>query len=155
MVALAFTTLSMNAQREEGFRAFADVEYVLSCSKLGNRDLSNRVGGQITAGYQLSEKLFLGAGAGYEHLNGDAYEIPIYAAGRYDFKSANNTTYVDAKVGYSVGDWEGLYINPSFGYRIGLGEKLGLNFSVGYLVQTMKNVSGTSGDITFKVGIDF
>lgn len=149
-----------NAQHDPGFRVFLDAEYVLSCTEISDGynkyDLSNRVGGQVTAGMQFTEQAFAGIGIGYQNFHeGSAYCLPIYADVRYDFAPKDNTFFIDAKVGYSVGDFEGFYLNPSVGYRIGLGNNLGLNLGVGYLLQSIKDLDGTTGDITFKIGIDF
>lgn len=148
--------MTASAQRETGYRGFADLGYVLSMSEIDGADISNRLSFTTTHGYQWGSHVFVGAGAGIQYFHqGSAYAIPLYAAARFDLSKTNVCPFVDAKVGYSVGDWQGLYSNLGVGVRFSLNEKLGLNVGVGYLIQTLKDVDGTSGDLTFKVGVDF
>lgn len=140
------------AQRESGYRGFFDAGYVISATKIGDADVSNRISATTSHGYQINETFFAGAGAGFQYFHqGEAYTIPVFG----DLRADISKFFVDAKIGYSLGDWEGFYLNPAVGYRFPLGEKLGLNISAGYLLQTLSGVDGTSGDITLHIGIDF
>ena len=154
-----FVTLASTlafAQKSVGFKGAVNAGYVVSCSKIGSVDLSNRIAVEAIGGYQITPNFFAGVGVGGQYFHeGEAWEVPVFADLRYDILNNSISPFIDAQVGYSFVDWEGLYANPQIGVRFGLGERLGLNISAGYLIQTLKGVSGTSGDVTIKVGVDF
>lgn len=161
-VLASFMGLTAMAQKSVGFHGAVNAGYVLSCSKasvegLGEVDLSNRIAFEAIGGYQITPNFFAGVGVGgqYFHQGEGAWEVPVFADLKYDILNRSITPFVEAQIGYSFADWEGLYLNPQVGARFRLNEKLGLNVGAGYLVQKLKGCDGTSGDITFKVGIDF
>ena len=147
---------------ETGYRGFVDVGYGLSVSKIQvgsyEADISNNINLRTSHGYQVvADYFFVGAGVGVEYWHeGSAWSVPVFADLRSDFvRFGRCTIFADAQIGYRFVDAEGLTFNPEVGLRVGLSEKVGLNIGVGYNLYTLKNISGTGGLVTFKVGVDF
>jgi len=157
----------VSAQTERGFRGFVDLGYTISTSELQvtdgysteTYDVSNRLYATFTGGYQCMPEFFIGVGAGvsYWHQTEDSsIGVPIFADLRYDLRlDSPFSFFVDARIGYSVVDIEGLYVSPFVGARYALNDKMGLNLGVGYEVQKQKDIEGSLGGLTFKLGFDF
>lgn len=155
------------AQTEKGFRGFVDLGYTISTSELQvtygrhteTYDISNRLLATFTGGYQCIPEFFIGVGAGvsyWHETEGSSIGVPIFADLRYDLRMDGRFSFfVDARVGYSVVDIEGLYVAPFVGARYALNDKMGLNLGVGYEMQKQKDIDGSCGGVTFKLGFDF
>ncbi len=166
VVAALATVFGMSA-REAGYRGFVDVGYAFSTSKLEvtdgwntyTTDISNRLMVSTTHGYQIMPYVFVGAGVGmtYWHEADDSsIGIPIFADIRADIlPDSRFCPFVDAKIGYSVCDIEGLYFNPQVGFRFGLTETIGINLGVGIQMQKVKDIDGSCNAVTLKLGLDF
>lgn len=161
VVLLSFGPLSAQ-EIETGYRGFVDVGYNLSVSKVQigsyQADISNSIALRTSHGYQVvADYFFVGAGVGVEYWHeGTAWSVPVFADFRSDFaRFGRSSIFIDAQVGYRFADVEGLTFNPQIGYRVGLSEKVGINVGVGYDLYTVKDISGTGGSISFKVGVDF
>lgn len=72
---------------------------------------------------------------GANGINVCAAFIPFFANVRFNLGSARVTPYIDAKLGYAVGDMQGLYVSPSVGVRIGIRGKFAINVATGYTGQ--------------------
>lgn len=167
-IALTFTG---KAQTIEGnrYRGFIDATFLT-----GNDGVYgglNAIGGGIATshGYQLNPNIFLGAGVGFhayslDHIDG-SYAVPFFANFRVNMNSKKISPFFDAKIGYSVGDFQGFYASPSFGVRFGLKKNLGLNASVGYTAQGFDYIESYRlfstmeksyiHNLTLSLGLDF
>ncbi len=152
---------------EPGYRGFVDLGYALSVSELqvtaGGKtytsDISDRIMVSTTHGYQIAPYVFVGAGVGLTYWydsDNKSVGVPIFADLRADILPESRfCPFVNAKIGYSVADIEGLYFNPTIGVRFALTEVCGLNIGVGYQVQKVKDIEGSCNAVTFKLGFDF
>lgn len=169
------TVLQLDAQTLHGhrYRGFVDASFLVGNDGV-YKDFNTTGGGISTShGYQLNPYIFLGGGVAYHYYNSDYFDghsaVPVFANFRVNMNSNKISPFFDAKVGYSAGDFEGVYASPSFGVRIGLKENLGINFSVGYTAQGFKyedydiigryHISTTEKSfihsLTISVGLDF
>lgn len=136
-----------NAQYLEGHRYRGIVEEQLYVGNDGVYDGCNSFGGGITTshGYQVNPHFFIGGGIGLCYYNFDNIEgsddsegnlaVPFFANARFNLGSARVTPFIDAKLGYAVGDLQGLYASPSVGVRIGIKGKFAINVATGYTAQ--------------------
>ena len=82
-------------------------------------------------GYQIIPQVFIGGGLGiHEYITTDTGEydgndyndvvsvIPLFFDARFDFIPARVSPFVDMRLGYTLGDLEGLYLSPSVGVRL-------------------------------------
>lgn len=166
LISAVIFTSSVFAQNtpKTGYKGFFDFGYVF--------DLSDYEAGRLelttTHGYQFNPYIFAGAGIGYNYYTeGEAHAVPIFANIRVTPLNSSITPYIDAKLGYSVADIDGLYFSPSIGCRFGLNERIGINIGLGYSLQQAevwyydfyyediytekKVISG----LNLKIGIDF
>lgn len=148
---------------KSGYKGFVDVSYAFG---VGHINL-DRAEFSTIHGYQFNPYLYLGLGIGvnyYQH-NADGV-VPIFANVKGTFLKGNITPFVDMRLGYSVGDVEGVYVNPSFGCRLGVGKRFGINISLGYTLQKSepyeeyiqtdyKSNSLNLGGVNFRIGFDF
>lgn len=101
-------------------------------------------------GWQWNQKIFTGAGLGYEHF--DIGVIPLFAEGMYAFSDEPFTPFISFRIGYSfpVGEQEtneyyttieetygGIMLNPEAGISIAIGSKSALLVSIGYHYQEL------------------
>ena len=87
-------------------------------------------------GCQITPSLYIGGGFAVNYPIEDYVNIPFFAHIRSEFHKALDkraSPYVDARIGYSLGEMEGFYFNPSVGCHIYFGKtKLGLSAGIGY-----------------------
>lgn len=141
------------------YEGSADVGYSIGVSAI---DGTGRVHLSTSHGCRLIPYLYVGAGAEFDYYHtGSGYGIPIFADFRGYFTQQAVKPFLNLRIGYSVGDVEGLYFSPSAGINF---KKL--DISLGYTYQkagvilydpnwglwaTKTNV----GAVTIKVGLRF
>ena len=148
---------------KSGYKGFVDVSYAFGVGHL-NLD---RAEFSTIHGYQFNPYLFLGMGVGVNYyLHNSDGVVPIFANVKGTFLKGNITPFLDMRLGYSVGDVEGVYVNPSLGCRFGVGKRTGINISLGYTLQRsepygeyiqsdLKSNSLNLGGVNFRIGFDF
>lgn len=163
----AIIAFASSAQTEKGFRGFVDLGYTISTSHIevygygGTQkiDISNRLMGSFTGGYQIIPEFFAGVGVGvtyWHQTENKSVGVPIFADLRYDLRLEGRFSFfADVRLGYSVADIEGFYCAPYVGARYALTEKMGLNLGLGYEMQKQKEISGSMGGFALKLGFDF
>lgn len=129
--------------RPKGYRAFFDISY----SENVDDDCISMMTLSTSHGYQLNPNLFIGAGLGlnfmdfpnyYYSWDGYYYDddldinIPIYANVRVNFLKTRITPYVDARIGYAAGDYDGFYFSSTLGCDFAITPKFDLYVSLGY-----------------------
>jgi hypothetical protein len=115
----------------KGYRGFGEIN--IGTGKDDSDTEFNQIGFLSAHGYQMNSKLFVGGGAGfydYYNDNDDVIMIPLFANVRFDFVESGISPFLDVRLGYSVGDNEGVYFTPSFGVRFSK-----FHISAGYLLQ--------------------
>ena len=163
---ILFNVLGAQTIKGHRYKGFVNVE----CLR-GNDGVYygfNSLGGGINSihGYQIISNLFIGAGTGFHYYStdhfGKSYSIPLFSDFRAHFNSNKLSPYFDARLGYSVGDIEGIYASPSFGLRVAIGENVGFNVSVGYTAQGFKyketyysTERSYIHNLTISAGVDF
>lgn len=143
-----------------GYKGFADVAYSINA---GNVDGASRIEVSTTHGYQIIPHLFVGAGVAYNYFHEvQSSALPVFADVRGTLPIGKFSPFVDARIGYSVLGYTGLYFNPSIGCRLGVTDSFGFNLSVGYSMQDVevdyyRGGSGkeSAGAVTIRLGIDF
>ncbi len=138
----------------------ADLGYSLGVSYI---DGTGRLNVSTTHGCRLIPELYVGAGLGVDYYHdGSTYGIPIFADFRGYFTRQAVKPFLNFRIGYSVGEVEGLYFSPS----IGVNYKM-LDISLGYTYQKADVFyydiyfeefcfeKANIGAITIKVGIRF
>lgn len=116
-----------------GYKGFVDLGY-----SVGFGDYSaDRAEFSTTHGVQINKYIFAGAGVGVNYFyDNEKVGVPIYVDARYTALDKRITPFVEAKVGYAVGDVDGVYASPSVGCRFRMGNKSAFNVSVGYTLFT-------------------
>lgn len=122
---------------------------------------AGRVEASTSHGCLIMPYLYIGGGVGFQYYHSArAFNIPIFADFRgYPIKG-NIKPFLNFRIGYSVGDIDGLYLSPSIGVSINR-----LDISFGYTMQK-KDVyyyngyygyddSINFGAVTFKLGFRF
>ena len=165
MTAQSQTTSSQSPQTTNGIKvglkAFIEGGYAFGESMYSEIPVSLLA----TIGYQASPHMFVGLGSGENFLSSSGvYGIPLYADVRINLLDKSFTPFMDAKIGYSIADIEGLYISPSIGYRFGSSINTAFIISVGYELQKVKtslvnqygykSTTNLSG-LNVKFGFDF
>lgn len=146
---------------EQGYRGFVEWDY-----SLGVGDAKyDRINISTSHSFQIAPQFFIGAGASFSYLyDAEFYSVPLYAHLRSDILNNDITPFIDLKIGYSVGDVEGVYLNPSVGCRFALTENLGLSVGIGYTMNKCKlsylypfdyTEKTNLGGVNFRIGIDF
>lgn len=133
------------------YKGFFDFGYTFG---VGYSDGTGRLAISTTHGAQINPYIFLGVGMGvnyYTYLQ--TYGIPFYVDARANLLKGKMTPFIDFRVGYSVGDFRGLYLTPSFGGNFGFGRKNGVSLALGYELQRLYMLN-TSG-ISLKLGVNF
>jgi hypothetical protein len=116
-----------------GYKGFVDFGYSVGVGDYG----ADRIEFSTTHGVQINKYIFAGAGVGVNYFyDSESVGIPIYAAARYTVLDKRITPFVEAKVGYAVGDVDGVYASPSIGCRFRMGNKSAFNVSVGYTLMS-------------------
>jgi hypothetical protein len=119
-----------------GLKGYVEVGYALGLSD--DDDGCGLV--RAALGYQFTPHIFTGLGAGvglYDEF--EELGIPVFANFRYYILNKRLCPFVDAKVGYSFGDVEGLYMSPSLGCRLAIGKRMAITTSVCLEVQDYKD----------------
>ncbi|MBO4483100.1 MAG: hypothetical protein J5735_04720 [Prevotella sp.] len=126
-------TISKNGLKR-GFRVIGELGYeVESADGDDNSPVIN-----FTAGYQLAQKVFLGAGIGLRYyMDDEKSSVPIYFNFRSDFINAKINPFVDVKLGYSP-SLEGCFFSVGMGCRFKVGENHGLSLLTGFAIQDRK-----------------
>lgn len=108
-------------------------------------------------GCLINPSFYIGAGIGVHfHYKTNATAIPIFADVRGNLMKGRIKPFVNFRIGYSVGDIEGLYVSPMVGVSIGK-----LDVGLGYSLQKANTyfdyewMDANLGAVTFKVGIRF
>ena len=139
-VACFVACCSVNAQAiERGYRGFVNVSYVGGNDGVYVDWNHNGFAINTVHGYQFNDNVFFGFGVQYnyhtfEHFE-RGYSLPLFADVRFDFSSGKVTPFIEAKVGYSVADYDGFYASPAFGIRMATNSKLAFNLSLAYSAQ--------------------
>lgn len=135
-----------------GYKGFVDMGYSVSVD-----DYSvDRIEFSTTHGVQINKYIFAGAGVGVNYFyDAEVVGVPIYAAARYTALDTRITPFVDARVGYAVGDVEGLYASLNIGCRFRMGNKSAFNASIGYSMYDLTEAEVIASAITCRVGFEF
>lgn len=89
-----------------------------------------------TVGYRFSPYFFVGVGAGENYyVSSDKYGLPFYGNLRLNLLNISVSPYLDAKIGYSTTDVDGLFISPSVGCSWTFSDKIAFTVSLGYEYQ--------------------
>ena len=117
---------------KRGFRFIGELGYEVETS---DEDGDNSPVLNFTVGYQLAQKVFLGAGVGFRYyMDDDKSSVPIYFNFRSDFVNAKVNPFVDVKLGYSP-SYSGCFLSFGMGCRFKVGENHGLSVSGGFTLQ--------------------
>ena len=165
IVCLFLGSISTFAQRDLGYRGFADVSVGIGVTT----DSKFMVGLSTVHGWQLTPNLFLGGGIAandiaykdYDESN-DAIVVPLFGAVRCDFGKGSFTPFAEVRSGYDFICGNGFYLNPSVGIHYAKKDNFGYNLSLGYAHQGTKNPyyvndkeKNSLGYLLLKFGIDF
>ena len=124
-------TISKNGLKR-GFRVIGELGYEVETS---DEDGDNSPVLNFTVGYQLAQKVFLGAGVGFRYyMDDDKSSVPIYFNFRSDFINAKVNPFVDVKLGYSP-SYSGCFLSFGMGCRFKVGENHGLSLHTGFAIQ--------------------
>ena len=118
---------------------------------------SSRVELSTSHGCLINPYFYVGAGLGvHYHYDASAISIPVFADFRGNFMKGNIKPFLNFRIGYSFGDFEGLYLAPSVGVSINR-----FDIGLGYSLQKMTfdsyywDESINLGAVTFKFGVRF
>lgn len=125
----------------------------------------NRTFFSTSHGIQINPELFIGGGVAVNYWwDSEYWSLPLFVDTRVEFHKElrkNFSPYISAKVGYSVGDCEGLYFAPQVGCHFYFGHsKFGLSTAIGYTLQNCKidtsfgTINGDANGIELTVGLD-
>lgn len=154
---------STKAMISAGYKGFVDFGYIFDLDNCR----ADRLELTTSHGYQFNPYFYLGAGVGIDYYtDASLFAVPIFANIRITPLKRRVTPYIDAKIGYSTIDVEGLYFTPTVGCRIGLSESAGLNIGLGYSLQQSdvlyyyydygySSVSKEISGFSLKIGLDF
>lgn len=146
----------------KGYKGFVDLGYVVDLSD-NNAD---KIEISTSHGYQFNNYFYLGGGAAVDfYTDADLISVPIFADFRANFINKKVTPFADVKLGYSVGDVEGLYATTGVGVRFSLKGKKAINLKLEYNYQqydyyyvgyyhTYDDTLSLEG-LGFKVGFEF
>lgn len=170
LVVLLLCSVVANAQSDESYgweqapryRGFIGEGLVI-----GTGDYSqNRNYIYTSHGMELSPGFFLGVGVEATYWWGfEEWNFPVFVDTRVEFHKSmrkNFSPYIAAKVGYSLGNIDGLYIAPQVGCHFYFGHsKVGISTALGYSYQGYRSdfggIIGSSynfGGVEFSVGVD-
>ena len=140
---------------ERGYKGFVDFGYTLGVGDFGE----DRIEFSTSHGCQINPYLYVGGGVGANYyIDAELYGVPIFANVRANILDNQISPYIDFKIGYSIGDVEGLYLAPSLGCKIH-----SFNISIGYVMQRAEFYSyyydeiftDNCGGLSFKIGFEF
>ena len=170
LVVLLLCSVVANAQSDESYgweqapryRGFIGEGLVI-----GTGDYSqNRNYIYTSHGMELSPGFFLGVGVEATYWWGfEEWNFPVFVDTRIEFHKSmrkNFSPYIAAKVGYSLGNIDGLYIAPQVGCHFYFGHsKVGISTALGYSYQGYRSDFGGTigssynfGGVEFSVGVD-
>lgn len=157
---------------DKGYGGFVDFGYTFG---MGTNGMSS-MEATTSHGYQFSDKLFLGAGAG-AHLYSEGVDniiiIPVFVDARYNISSGKIIPFVGLKAGYSIGltdaitagSTSGLYVAPTVGVKYRMTRRMALNLTLGYTAQYVDyqysvgakifDRDGNIGGFSIKFGLEF
>ena len=132
----------------KGYRGFGEVN--IGSGKDGADVQFTYVGFLTSQGYQMNSKLFVGGGTGFCFYDSDddaLILLPLFANIRLDMVENGISPFLDMRLGYSVGDNEGVFFAPSFGVRFSK-----FQISAGYLLQGYYYETKTNYNTVNEVG---
>lgn len=151
-----------------GYRGIIDFGYGVGVGDVAEEE---RVEIATTHGYQFNKYLFAGIGVSLNYFHHtEVLIVPIFAdlRGTLPISNTKIAPYVDMRIGYSLGEYEGFYFSPSVGVRFGIGKDAGISFGIGYELQNCDVVyyygsyyynysveTGNAAAVTFRLGFDF
>ena len=126
----------------KGYKAFYEVEYGFDIdneeididgNKIANYPHCNNLMISTTQGYQVNNYFFAGGGVGVLHyLDGKRTVMPIFADIRFNLMDNKAVMPIlNAKVGYVVGCWGGIYASAWVGARLKMTHGHAASISVG------------------------
>jgi hypothetical protein len=122
--------------------------------------------GQYTADFQVSTRVFYGAGIGYEKLGQETF-IPIFASFKGLLKKKDSTPFLTAQMGYALGSNKNMYsyegysyrggilFSPGFGYKLNVRDKYSILVSVNYKHQFARIRYKTLDDHTYADNLNY
>ena len=148
-----------------GFKIFAEGGYSQGAGIYGEE----RVSFMASAGYFFKSHLFTGIGSGENYYTSSKkHSIPLYGIIRVNLLNNSISPFIDAKVGYSIGDIKGLYFTPSVGARWMIDDIIAFTTSIGYEFQRTddlnlnnnNNINAVQskhniGALSLKIGFEF
>ena len=169
LIAVILYSPVVNAQSGESYgweqapryRGFISEGYVF-----GTGDVKeNRSFLSTSHGVQITPELFVGGGVAVNYWwDSESWSFPLFVDTRVEFHKAlrkNFSPYISTKVGYSIGDCEGLYIAPQVGCHFYFGHsKFGISTALGYTFQNCEvetgfgTVNRNASGIELSVGLD-
>jgi len=162
IIAIALLSVSAIAQDvdypNKGYRGFADLGMGFGSDEADWSYFSFAV--NTVHGVQILPQLFLGGGLGVHSYgtldtgdyDGDDYNdvftvTPLFFDARCDFIPKRISPFVDMRLGYGLGDLEGLYLAPSAGVRLNH-----FNLSLSYVMQGYEYATGIGYKSSTKTG---
>lgn len=152
------------------YRGFVGDSYILGT---GHGYVADREFLYTSHGIQINPFFYAGAGVGVNYWlagggddNDPTWSVPIFAHLRGELHRAfkkNVSPYLDAKIGYSFFDVEGLYFAPSVGCHFYFGHSItGLSVGFGYVMHNVNVYYSSSyydkeviSGLEFTVAFDF
>lgn len=115
--------------------------------------------------HRSPQNFFVGGGVAVNYWwDSESWSFPLFVDTRVEFHKAlrkNFSPYISTKVGYSIGDYEGLYIAPQVGCHFYFGHsKFGISTALGYTFQNCEVETGfgtinrNAGGVELSVGLD-
>lgn len=150
-------SLSPNKPRtpiKPSYMGIVDVGYSVDTRGVG----AGRVELSTSHGCLIIPYLYVGGGVGFQYYHSASlFNIPIFADFRGYAMKGDIKPFLNIRIGYSVGDIDGLYFSPSVGVSLKR-----CDISVGYTMQkaTVYDYYGWTnsvnfGAVTFKFGFRF
>lgn len=133
---------TMASEPKKGYRGFVDLNGQALFQKKYSDDydiVHSNFGFTTTHGYQFNEHFFVGGGTGIlvTTVNYDWFacglNIPVYAAGRIDWKIKKVPLFADLALGSFLCIGGNMFVTPSVGYHCSWGRKVSLNIGAGVL----------------------
>ena len=159
LVTLCLMCVKANARdyRTKGYMGF--VEETIAT----NFDKTTLWSFNTVHGYQMNQNSFIGAGIGIvTDSEKNNFVVPLYGDIRCTMLKTKVAPYIEARVGYSFADLEGIYISPTLGVDIAFTEKFGLYAGIAYehFENTTSGAYGISytrtlNTMSIRVGIHF
>jgi len=151
-----------NEWRKSGYRG--TIEYGQNVNTDDNRLHVSSI--FTTHGYQASRYLYVGLGAGLEQitytidnltLTLNNVNIPVFGETRLFLGKGSIVPVLDARLGYTVVGYKGLYFNPSIGVDFSLSPRCGLFLLAGYFLQeyVLEQTDYRSNNVSFHIGFHF